>query len=163
MLNEIPLSVLLQKLSELNDENQFVCKVYSDLHNSTSTPNHCFNALLEDFNTLYQNTFDMMWCREEASKFGCKTREFKHLLEGLIEQVSSKISEMCQAEKIITTTTIKSDFCPFPQDTFVCYSPLRLDADREVIFEGHIYRVIESRLEENEYYAIYCSLLERKT
>lgn len=153
-------ALLITKLNKCEDTNNVLYNCYSNaFQNNYESLSEEFDQHIADLKTISEIMYDFDSLTTESAKFGISRRDYRELCDMVCTIIGDRINEICKQSKepIITKPSKFEDYCPFTSDDMVVYGNI----DRLFKYDGEIYRVVESKLEETPYYIVYCNSIER--
>ena len=153
-------AILLTKLSQCEDETNFLYLSYLDATQTEfESETKKFETLISELKTLSELQYNFNELSTKAQEFGISRRDYRELCDMVCIIIGDSITELCKYTKdgIVTVPTKFEDYCPFYSTSLVVYGSNIHDT---VKYEGKIYKVLDTKLEQSQYYSIYCSTLD---
>jgi len=153
-------AVLLTKLIQSQDNPSDLYEYYLDATSRVfESETDAFNKCVKDLKVLSDMQYDFEWLKYEAFSFGVSRRDYKDLMDSVCVLLGERINELCKLTRngIVTSPTQFEDYCPFNHEDLVLYAIYNINS---VEYDGNMYSVVDTKLEETPYYTIYCNKLE---
>ena len=148
---------LLRDLIEQEDTNNILYKCYNDSIIEYENIEDKFHILIEDIKQLSELQYDFKLLTSTAKKFNVSRRDCRDLCDMICEILGDDITSLCRQNSIVVSPSKYEDYCPYSNESLVLYG----NADKNYIkYDGKIYGIVDTKLEETPYYTIYCSLLD---
>ena len=154
-------SILLKRLGDMNLDFG-VWGIYKDIKNNTLEPEKKFTILINDLKSLDNHIYDFPWCKNHSKDLGddVTTADFTALLNELCDMISDEIENICH-NPIFTEPTKFGSNPPLTNEPLVCYTTGKIDTE-ELKHDGYTYTIVNTLVEDAEYYRIYAHQIERK-
>ena len=153
-------AILLTRLTKCEDENNELYQCYKDaIQKYFDTEEKKFTQLIKDIKYLSNIQYDFSKLSEGAKSFSITRRDYRELCDMVCILIGDSLTELCKYTKdgIVTAPTKFEDYCPFYSTSLVVYGSNIHDT---VKYEGKTYKVLDTKLEQSQYYSIYCSTLD---
>ena len=162
--NSLDDAVVLKRLIESKNEELSAYKGY--LISISSEPNSSreasFKQCIDSLKALTDVQYNFQVLTDEAQKLKVSRRDYRNLCDNICQMLGDKIQELCIVP-VYSQATNYENACPYSSNSFIMYTTKPVDialSSNRIIYDGNLYKMIETKREETPYYTIYGTLLE---